>query len=148
MTSQGQAENARALWQERLDFYLAEEAKAADPAQRFQLHKAIQEARIRLAELDATDPPRLKDAVPRIDLTHLPAGAEHFLGRGPELAALDAAWSQSGTAVVELIAPGGTGKTALAKRWLDRLRAQGWGGAVRVYGCSGYDRQIATTQAT
>ena len=140
MTSQGQAENARALWQERLDFYLAEEAKAADPAQRFQLHKAIQEARIRLAELDATDPPRLKDAVPRIDLTHLPAGAEHFLGRGPELAVLDDAWSEPGTAVVELIAPGGTGKTALAKRWLDGLRAQGWGGAAKVYGWSFYSQ--------
>ncbi|MCB1873718.1 MAG: hypothetical protein KDI49_17255 [Gammaproteobacteria bacterium] len=140
MTSQGQAENARALWQERLDFYLAEEAKAADPAQRFQLHKAIQEARIRLAELDATDPPRPKDAGPRIDLTHLPVGAEHFLGRGPELAALDAAWSEPGSAVVELIAPGGTGKTALAKRWLDKQRAKGWNGAARVYGWSFYSQ--------
>jgi tetratricopeptide (TPR) repeat protein len=79
-------------------------------------------------------------AAPRIDLAHLPAGAEHFLGRGPELAALDAAWSQPGTAVVELIAPGGTGKTALVKRWLDGLRAAGWGAAVQVYGWSFYSQ--------
>lgn len=76
----------------------------------------------------------------RIDLTHLPAGAENFLGRGPELAALDAAWTQPGIAVVELIASGGTGKTALAKRWLDGLRAPGWGGATQVYGWSFYSQ--------
>jgi hypothetical protein len=61
---------------------------------------------------------------PRIDLNHLPAGTEHFLGRGPKLDSLDGAWSDPGrTAVVECIAPGGTGKTALIKRWLDGQRA-------------------------
>ncbi|MCB1958290.1 MAG: hypothetical protein KDG55_21645, partial [Rhodocyclaceae bacterium] len=53
---------------------------------------------------------------------------------------LDDAWSEPGTAVVELIAPGGTGKTALAKRWLDGLRAKGWNGAARVYGWSFYSQ--------
>lgn len=82
---------------------------------------------------------------PRIDLTHLPAGTGHFLGRSPELAALDAAWSEPGrTAVVECIAPGGTGKTALIKRWLDNQRAAAWtvGGhaAERIYGWSFYSQ--------
>jgi tetratricopeptide (TPR) repeat protein len=78
---------------------------------------------------------------PRIDLTHLPAGAEHFLGREAELAALDAAWHDGGqTAVCELIAPGGTGKTALVKRWLAGVRAAGWGGAQRVYAWSFYSQ--------
>jgi hypothetical protein len=77
----------------------------------------------------------------RIDLTHLPAGAENFLGRGAELADLDTAWAAgSGIAVVELIAPGGTGKTALMKRWLDGVRAAGWGGAARVFGWSFYSQ--------
>lgn len=49
----------------------------------------------------------------RIDITHLPLGTDHFLGREAELATLDAAWKSAGkTALVELIAPGGTGKTA------------------------------------
>jgi hypothetical protein len=82
---------------------------------------------------------------PRIDLGHLPAGAQHFLGRGPELAALDTAWAEAArTAVVELIAPGGTGKTALVKRWLDGLRPvgnkAGWGGAGLVFGWSFYSQ--------
>lgn len=77
----------------------------------------------------------------KIDLTHLPAGAQHFLGREADLANLDAAWeSGGGTAVVELIAPGGTGKTALVKRWLDGLRDQGWRGAIQVYAWSFYSQ--------
>ena len=77
----------------------------------------------------------------RIDTTHLPAGAPYFLGREAELAALDAAWVSGGkTAIVELIAPGGTGKTALAKRWLDGLKEAGWRGARRVFAWSFYSQ--------
>jgi hypothetical protein len=73
----------------------------------------------------------------KIDLTKLPAGAADFLGRVAELKLLDDAWADGGyTQVVELVAPGGVGKTALVKRWLDRLKAEGWRGAQRVYGWS------------
>lgn len=78
---------------------------------------------------------------PRIDLTHLPEGAEHFLGRKTELAELDAAWADGGhTHIVELIAPGGTGKTALVKRWLENVKADHWRGARQVYGWSFYSQ--------
>lgn len=78
---------------------------------------------------------------PRIDLSHLPKGADHFLGREEELALLDQAWADTGhTHIVELIAPGGTGKTALVKKWLDRMRDNGWRGAQRVYGWSFYSQ--------
>ena len=75
------------------------------------------------------------------DLTHLPAGAAHFLGRDNELATLDAAWASAGkTALVELIAPGGTGKTALVKRWLERIKQDNWRGARRVFAWSFYSQ--------
>ncbi|AQR63999.1 hypothetical protein BXU06_02180 [Aquaspirillum sp. LM1] len=75
----------------------------------------------------------------RIDFTHLPAGATHFLGRDDELAILDAAWDSAGaTALVELIAPGGGGKSALVKRWLDTLKTANWRGARRVFAWSFY----------
>ncbi len=77
---------------------------------------------------------------PSIDLTHLPKGADHFLGRVEELAWLDAAWKDPQARLVELIAPGGTGKTALVKRWLDRLGQDGWRGAQRVYAWSFYSQ--------
>ena len=74
---------------------------------------------------------------PKIDLTKLPAGAADFLGREAELKLLDDAWAEVGrTQVVELVAPDGVGKTSLVKRWLDRLKLDGWRGAQRVYGWS------------
>jgi tetratricopeptide (TPR) repeat protein len=77
----------------------------------------------------------------KVDITHLPSGAPHFLGRTEELAELDAAWASNGkTPIVELIAPGGTGKTALAKRWVDNLRSDGWRGARRVFAWSFYSQ--------
>ena len=73
----------------------------------------------------------------RIDLSKLPAGAADFLGREDELKLLDDAWANAGrTQIVELVAFGGVGKTALVKRWLDCLKANGWRGAQRVYGWS------------
>jgi tetratricopeptide (TPR) repeat protein len=84
----------------------------------------------------------------RIDLTRLPAGARHLQGRNAELTALTTAWNHPAangprTAIVELIAPGGTGKTALVKRWLDDLNAGGWHGARRVFGWSFYSQGTA-----
>jgi hypothetical protein len=95
------------------------------------------------------DPDPVPVDPPRIDISHLPAGAPHFLGREAELAELDTAWdsareSNGGTspitAIVELVAPGGTGKTALVKRWVDRLRNRGWGGVRRVFAWSFYSQ--------
>ncbi|MEY2633647.1 MAG: hypothetical protein RIR00_2301 [Pseudomonadota bacterium] len=78
---------------------------------------------------------------PRIELSHLPKGAPHFLGREVEMAMLDEAWAAAGTTtIVQLIAPGGTGKTALVSRWLDSLRATGWRGAEKVFGWSFYSQ--------
>jgi len=74
----------------------------------------------------------------------LPGGAADFLGREDELKLLDDAWSDTEhIQIVELVAPGGVGKTALVKRWLDRLKAEGWHGAQRVYARSFYSQGIS-----
>ena len=39
-----------------------------------------------------------------------------------------------------LFGPPGTGKTSLVKRWLERIKADGWRGARRVYGWSFYSQ--------
>ena len=44
------AKDAAAIWREKLDFFLKEMAIAADPARRFELTKAIEEARARIEE--------------------------------------------------------------------------------------------------
>jgi tetratricopeptide (TPR) repeat protein len=78
---------------------------------------------------------------PRIDFSHLPAGAEYFFGREEELAVLNAAWADSSRShVVELVAPGGVGKSSLVKRWLENMSRDGWRGAQRVYAWSFYSQ--------
>ncbi len=95
----------------------------------------------RSQRLSLDHPPGATVPPEAIDLTHLPEGAPHFLGREQELQQLDDAWANPGrTAIVTIIAAGGVGKTALTKRWLDGLRAQHWLGARRVYGWSFYSQ--------
>jgi len=126
------------LLREKLEDFRQEEVICSDPEKKFGIKKQIQalerQLGLRIAEEEA------KDTL-RIDLTHLPAGAAHFLGRDDELAMLNAAWDSAGkTALVECIAPGGTGKTALIKRWLDTLKTAHWRGARRVFAWSFYSQ--------
>lgn len=48
--------DARSIWREKLDYYLAEEAMAADPARKFELGKLIEDARAALAALGESGP--------------------------------------------------------------------------------------------
>jgi hypothetical protein len=152
-----ETQSAAEILREKREALLRDWAISSDPAQRFTLKKQIEETEADLARLSGAPPGGADAGRPSVDLSHLPAGAEHFLGRGPELAALAAARTPgSGIAVVEVIAPGGTGKTALIKRWLEAQRpvgnGAGWGGASQVYGWSFYsqgtgdDRQASEDQ--
>lgn len=133
------SEKARTGWQQKLDFLLESEVMAVGEA-KFAITMQIAECRTKLAELSSVSSSSV-EAPPRIDVSHLPAGAEHFFGREVELAVLDAAWADSGRSrVVELVAPGGVGKTSLVKRWLENMGRDGWRGARRVYGWSFYSQ--------
>jgi hypothetical protein len=50
-------EDARQVWQEKLAFFLTEEAKCADPAQKFKIRQEIKEAQAKLEELSLPKPP-------------------------------------------------------------------------------------------
>jgi hypothetical protein len=143
--------SALELWQQKLDYLQQQEAIAPPGANKFALMKDIEEAKAKIAELQREPAP--VPTPPRIDLSHLPAGADHFLGRQTELAALDTAWADSGRSqILSLIAPGGVGKTALVKRWLEGFQGDAWRGARRVYAWSFYsqgtgdDRQASEDQ--
>ncbi|HNO61367.1 MAG TPA: toll/interleukin-1 receptor domain-containing protein, partial [Plasticicumulans sp.] len=85
---------------------------------------------------------------PHVDLHHLPEGAADFFGRGADLEWLDAQWQTAGAvSVAVLVAPGGTGKTSLLRRWLQRLKANGWGGAQRVFAYSFYRQGVSDAGA-
>jgi nucleoside phosphorylase/tetratricopeptide (TPR) repeat protein len=84
---------------------------------------------------------RAQPLAPRISLEHLPKTSGNLLGREKELRLLDEAWAETGrTHAVVLVAGGGVGKTALVKRWLERVKADDWRGAERVYAWSFYSQ--------
>ncbi len=56
---------------------------------------------------------------PEAYISKLPATDSTLIGRGDELAQLEAAWT-NGANLVQVIAPGGTGKTALMTNWYKR----------------------------
>ena len=78
----------------------------------------------------------------RISRTRTPSprpGAELF-GRQDELALLDEAWAAETKNVVSLVAWGGVGKSTLVNKWLERLKADNYRGAARVFGWSFYSQ--------
>src|SRR5262245_48228435 len=60
-------------------------------------------------------------------LLHCTSEPLHFFGRAAELALLDAALDVTGPSVVALVGPGGQGKTAIVRHWLERF-TRGTGG--------------------
>ncbi|RTK99167.1 MAG: hypothetical protein EKK65_09875, partial [Lysobacterales bacterium] len=79
-----------------------------------------------------------------VDITHLPDATPDFLGRTAELATLDEAWTDAeATDALVLVAPGGTGKSSLVRRWLEGMKRERWKGAARVFGWSFYSQGTA-----
>jgi tetratricopeptide (TPR) repeat protein len=77
---------------------------------------------------------------PRLDLGRLPIAGPLLIGRETELARLDAAWEDPNTRVLTLVAFGGTGKSALVSRWLERISMDAYRGARRVLDWSFYSQ--------
>src|SRR5687767_8858525 len=73
----------------------------------------------------------------------MPATSEQFVGRTRELAQLDGAWtSPPPIRIVGIIGCGGSGKTALVKRWLAQVKKDNdYRGARRVFAWSFGDRR-------
>ena len=79
----------------------------------------------------------------KISLAKLPSSSPLLVGRERELALLDDAWADPHTHVVEFVAWGGVGKTALVNKWLAGLAAKDYPGATRVFGWSFYSQGAA-----
>ena len=87
------------------------------------------------------EPPRPRWSPPeKAEITRLPVTGAELFGRRKELALLDKAWESDGANVVSLVAWGGVGKSTLVNRWLERLEADNYRGARRVYGWSFYSQ--------
>jgi tetratricopeptide (TPR) repeat protein len=87
-----------------------------------------------------TPPPPPWSPPEKVDIHRLPVTGAELFGRQKELELLDEAWESDQTHVVSLVAWGGVGKTTLVNKWLERLAADNYRGARRVYGWSFYSQ--------
>lgn len=71
-----------------------------------------------------------------VNIDRLPLTGAELFGREKELARLDEAWQSERANVVSLVAWGGVGKSTLVNKWLERMAADNYRGARRVYGWS------------
>ncbi len=75
-----------------------------------------------------------------ISLEHRPRTRGPLLGRKDELQLLDEAWESQSTRLVSFVAWGGVGKSALINEWTDRMGADNFRGAERVYAWTFYSQ--------
>src|ERR1035438_3923747 len=80
---------------------------------------------------------------PRIAIAKLPTVDPTLLGRDAELAFLDRAWADPAANIVQIIAAGGTGKTALVDKWFRRHL-----GEATVFGWSFYSQGTSEDRQT
>ncbi len=85
-------------------------------------------------------PPSVWSPPEKVDTGRLPETGAELFGRQTELLMLDEAWASGSTHVVSLVAWGGVGKSTLVKKWLERLAADNYRGARRVYAWSFYSQ--------
>jgi tetratricopeptide (TPR) repeat protein len=76
----------------------------------------------------------------KVETKRLPVTGSELFGRQRELKMLDKVWDSASTHVVSLVAWGGVGKSTLANKWLERMEADNYRGARRVYAWSFYSQ--------
>ena len=105
-----------------------------------------QVARRILAIVDEPDYVNPPPAAPRwpepdkVDMDRMPVTGAELFGRRLELEMLDRAWESPDTHVVSFVAWGGVGKSTLLRHWLERLEADNFRGARRVFAWSFYSQ--------
>ena len=87
----------------------------------------------------APPPPRWSPPE-KVDIGRLPMTGAELFGRRKELELLDEAWQSDGIHIVSLVAWGGVGKTTLLNNWRERMEADNYRGARRVYAWSFYSQ--------
>jgi hypothetical protein len=136
-------------WREKLEFLQQQEAILADPAQKFAIAKQINEAKAKIAELEASaggspssDQTTFRADISRID-KYAPA---ELIGREAETQILAEAWAKAerGEAkrprILTFVALGGEGKTSLVAKWVADLAGQGWPGCEAAFAESFYSQ--------
>ena len=136
-------------WREKLEFLQKEEALATGD-EKLAIAKKIEEAKSKIAELEAGSEGRLGQTdrtEPRVDISRIIKYApEKLIGRETETALLDDSWQkvvahESGRPhVLGFVALGGEGKTSLVAKWLAGKAGQDWPDCDSVFAWSFYSQ--------
>jgi len=87
------------------------------------------------------EPQHRSGAAPEtVDISRLPVTGAELFGRTEELRWLDDQWKKPAVRVASLVAWGGVGKSTLVSKWLERMAADSYHGARRVFGWSFYSQ--------
>lgn len=100
------------------------------------IHKKINDPSYR----PPAPPPPKWNPPEKIDINLLPLTGSELFGRDNDLQQLDEIWESQNVNVISLVAWGGVGKSTLVNKWLERLGADNYRGAWRVYGWSFYSQ--------
>jgi tetratricopeptide (TPR) repeat protein len=76
----------------------------------------------------------------KLDITRLPVTGSDLFGRQKVLKLLDEAWDSAETNVISFVAWGGVGKSTLVNKWIERMAAENYRGARRVFAWSFYSQ--------
>ena len=76
----------------------------------------------------------------KLDITRFPVTGFDLFGRQKELKMLDEAWDSAETNVISFVAWGGVGKSTLVNKWIERMAAENYRGARRVFAWSFYSQ--------
>jgi tetratricopeptide (TPR) repeat protein len=120
------------LLQEKLEYFLTEQAINADPERGFQLKKRIEKIQEELKFLP--------NGTLNIDIFHLPKPTTALIGRKTELAQLTEVFTNPNKRLAIIVAAGGIGKSALTDEWLKQIEAENYYGKTRVFGWSFYSQ--------
>jgi len=72
----------------------------------------------------------------KIDIHRLPMTGAELFGRQKQLEMLDKAWESDNTHIASFVAWGGVGKSTLINKWLERMDAENYRGARKVFAWS------------
>jgi tetratricopeptide (TPR) repeat protein len=125
-----------------VDFAETYDVVFTDVARRV-LEAVKQSAAERSAAVAAIKPPASEwPALPddAIDITRLPVTGKDLFGRRERMKELDEVWKAKELNVLSLVAWGGVGKSTLVNKWLERMGADNYRGARRVFGWSFYSQ--------
>ncbi len=106
----------------------------------FQIGRVIKQVEKDFAEVEEPAVKFQALAAENINIDGLPKTGYELFGRQKELKILNEAWESGNTNVLSFVAYGGTGKSTLVNKWLEKMRWDNYRRAEKVFGWSFYSQ--------